>query len=132
MKPPKASVDAREAALVYSIEAGFERLTAEMASTRNAVTLRGAEAKPLTGAAQLVTVSACRLLGFAIRETVGIAASLLVYDGDGGELVAPIALAAGESAREWWGPGGVGLTRGAYVTVTGSIEGTLFVGPGGA
>lgn len=127
-KKPTAAVDAREAALVYTIEAGLERLRAEMAGTRNAVELRGAEAKPLTGSNQQITTSPTRILGFAIHETSGLnPATVMLYDSATGDLIAPVSLTASESAREWWGPGGVAATTSLYAVVSGTVEGSIFV-----
>jgi hypothetical protein len=132
MKKPSRTRPAPDATLeaaVYSIEGGLERLRAEMGATREAVQLRGAEAKPLTGQTQRMTFAPGRILGFAVLATDPSGAVLRIRDGEGGTSLVPLSLAAGESAREWWGPAGVATTAGVYVElVSGSVEGTIFVG----
>lgn len=135
---PRTEPDAAAHAAVYAIEAGLEKLVAAMGATRDAVALKGAEAKPLTGKNQRITFVPGRILGFAVHETAGSnavitmrdgsAAAIRILDGEGGQVVVPISLAPGESAREWWGPGGVAVTAGVYLEVTGEVEGSIFVG----
>lgn len=83
------------------------------------------------GASGVVVGRAVALYGWSLRETTGAAAAQLdVYDGlgDGGQLVATVALAAGGSdALALSGPG-VTCLRGLFVqAVSGSVAGSLWV-----
>lgn len=92
----------------------------------------------LTGADQKARATACRLIGFSIRESAGVSsASALIYDNASaasGDVI-PVTLAAGESTREWWAAAGedvlpgVLMENGIFVDVggTGTVEGVLFV-----
>lgn len=128
-RKPAHEPDATLHAAVYAIESGLEALTASMTATRDAVSLKGAEAKQLTGSNQRITTSSTRLMGFAVHETTdGASAELLIRNGDGGDVLMVVSLYASESAREWFGPGGIALTAGVSVEVAGGIEGSIFVG----
>jgi hypothetical protein len=73
-----------------------------------------------------------RLLGFSIRETTGAAAATIELRAGTdatGDLIIPINLGAGESAREWYGPDGVAFTGGLYlVRVAGTVDGSIWLG----
>lgn len=78
-----------------------------------------------------------RLFGWMLNETTGAgAATLTIADTDatgGGTTLGPIDLAAGESDRAWFGPQGVRMTIGVFVTATaGNVGGCLFVAAAGA
>ena len=83
-----------------------------------------------TTTAQFFTGPA-RLMGWALRETTGAAgASCDLYDGNDvtGGIMVPFTFLANESVRDWLGPNGVLITRGAFLNVlTGSVKGALFV-----
>lgn len=72
------------------------------------------------------------LYGWAIRETSGSAtAQLDIYNGAqaSGDDIISIALAAGQSTREWFGPQGLELQIGYYPNlVSGAITGSVFIG----
>lgn len=91
-----------------------------------------AQAVALTGSDQTVKSDAAIYRGFALRETSGSAtATVRIYDGTSasGTLLDSVQLAAGESAREWYGDGGIKATTGIYVdVVSGAVEGSLRVG----
>jgi hypothetical protein len=82
----------------------------------------------LTGSDQVVSGSAGIYAGFAVRETAGAVAVVRVYDSASaasGTLLDTIALAANESAREFY-PGGVWCSNGVYVKiVSGAVEGSV-------
>lgn len=73
-----------------------------------------------------------RLMGFALRETTGTAgATVELRDGTDatGDLVVAVTLAAGESTRDHFGEGGLGLGTGLYlVRVAGSVDGSVWFG----
>lgn len=80
---------------------------------------------------QLSSVDA-RLLGFALRETTGVAAAaieLRAGTDPTGDLIVPLNLAGGETAREWFGPNGITFAGGLFlVRVTGTIDGAVYLG----
>lgn len=81
--------------------------------------------------------AATALRGLAIRETSGTASALVnIYSGtdNTGTLLVPIALAPGESARETFGPSGIGQSGvGTNITnlfvevASGAVAGSVFV-----
>lgn len=86
----------------------------------------------LGGSGQKFTLSGKMLfLGFAVKETTGSAtAEVDLYDGQGsgGILIAPVTLAANESAREFWPRPAITADNGvAVVWVSGSVSGSIFV-----
>ena len=119
--------------LEYSLEAGLDRVVAELQATRAGVKLRGVEPRALlVGSSTRVSTSAGRLMGWLVAETTGTAtAKIRLHDGAdaNADLVGTITLAAGESARDFLGPQGIGLTYGLFVElVSGAVEGTLLLG----
>src|SRR3954451_20490977 len=71
--------------------------------------------------------------GFSFRNTSGaVAAQVDIYDNASaasGTLLDSIALAAGESAREWYDDGGLWVENGIYVNVvSGAVTGSVRVG----
>lgn len=92
----------------------------------------GTTAVALTGADQVVRSAPAVYRGFSIRETAGAAATIRVYDhasAASGTLVDVIQLVANESAREWYGGGGITASLGLFVdVVTGAVEGSVRVG----
>jgi hypothetical protein len=85
----------------------------------------------LTGSDQTVRTGISVYRGFVVRETAGAAASARVYDGtdNTGTLIDVISLAPNESAREYYGEGGLWCATGIYVDIlAGTIEGSVRVG----
>ncbi len=79
---------------------------------------------------QLTTVPNS-LHGFALRETTNAARAVVELragESDEGTLVASITLAAGESIRDWFGPNGIAVSGLRLVRVSGSAEGSVFLG----
>ena len=110
-------------------------LQAATAKSVSGNALVAAEPVPLVGspvASQVIRMNTCRLVGYAIRETTGVATAKLnlrLEFRPGGQILVPINLAANESAREWWGPTGLSFIDGMYLEiVSGSIEGAVFLG----
>lgn len=75
-----------------------------------------------------------RLGGFAVRESAATAAPATVIlrhgTADTDTMLVPIELAAGESAREWYGPGGIEVPNGVFIEVAaGEVDVVLFRPP---
>jgi len=114
----------------------LERLRDEMVSL-NGIQRRGLRAVPIiNGASIKISVSAGQLGGYSIRETSGTGvATVRFHDGvdAGGDILMPIQLAAGESARDWLMPHGIAFVNGLFCeVVAGTIEGAVFIGPAGS
>lgn len=77
-----------------------------------------------------------QLKGFNLRETTGAGiATVRILDGTdaSADLVVAITLAANESVRDWFSERGIALLNGCYVQrVTGTVEGAVYLGGGGA
>lgn len=94
-----------------------------------------AQPLPVTGSGPLQTHpsdSLTQYLGFSLRESTGSAGAVVrIWDNASaasGVILDPIALGAGESAREFY-DGGLDLLHGIYVEiVSGSVEGSVRVG----
>lgn len=73
----------------------------------------------------------CWVHGVAVKESTGAAtASFQLHDGNDttGPNVLPYNLAANESARDWFGDGGIFFEGGLFLNVlSGSCSGTVFV-----
>jgi hypothetical protein len=84
---------------------------------------------PATGS-QVALGGPSLLMGWALLETSGtVAATLEIYDGEDvtGQLIAPIALAPGQSTRDWMAPDGLETDIGLFVRViAGTIRGVLW------
>lgn len=107
----------------------LENLRAQVIESVNGVALRGARPVLVGNAGRLAT-SPTSIVGFALRETSGVAsATVVLRDGfdAGGDPILPITLAPGESVRDWFGPAGVNLSIGLYVTVTGAVDGSIWL-----
>lgn len=106
-------------------------LRAELAHSLGGVLLRGARPVPIgisPEATSFVSTSARRLVGWSVTETTGAGtASVKIYDGQGGLLIASLPLVAGQSRTDSLTPG-LGVVRGIYVVITGSVEGSVWVG----
>lgn len=117
------------------------RRAADQITTLAGVHSQGLQPRPLTlnqntGAAtsQLVATSANTLRGWSLRENAGGLAVVRLRNGRdaGADILLTISFAAAESVRDF-PTHGIAFTTGLYCEiVTGSIEGTLFVGPVGA
>lgn len=99
----------------------------------NGIHRRGAIARSiLVGAGpvtQKLSVSAGRLAGYSIRETAGAVAVVRLRDGvdAGGDLIAPIALAANASSAWWFMPHGISFGAGLFLeVVAGAVEGAVY------
>lgn len=78
----------------------------------------------------LAALAGRRLIGFACREsaaTAAVATFILRHGtGVGDPVIAPVALAANESAREWWWPG-LDVPDGVFIDhVAGTFDITIF------
>lgn len=128
-------LQAHYAAIALALETGLDSIRAELVTSRNAVPrLAGAEYRSLVssdGTGARVMSSPGRVAGFSVRETTGAASALVkLHDGADatGDLVMTISLSAGESARDWFWPGGIALTYGLFIEVaTGAIEGVAYL-----
>lgn len=90
-------------------------------------------ATALTGADQVVSAGPALYGGFTIRETSGSAGAVVrVFDNASaaaGTVLDEIALTAGESAREYYGGGGIFAAAGIFVNVvSGTVSGSVRVG----
>ena len=68
-------------------------------------------------------------MGWSIRENAGTpaAAAVRLRDGSGGQILASIGLAAGQSSAQTLQPLGVNFRTGIFVEiVAGSVEGSVF------
>lgn len=128
MKPTDAMIEAVEDAVAAELQRWTETQV-RMHQSLNAVMLRGANAVQVgTGGTAKPTTSPGSLIGWSLRETGGAAASLRLRDGEGGAIVATIALAAAASSNVWQGPGGVALAYGLFVeVVAGAVEGAVYL-----
>lgn len=86
----------------------------------------------LTGSNQSVITRPVRYCGFSIRETAGSTALVRIFDhatAASGTVLDEVALAAGESAREFYGSDGAPMAQaGIYVqVVSGSVAGSVRV-----
>ncbi len=120
------------AAQAMLFETFLEQLRTDLATSSGGVTDQGAKVVTVGGVNLRAMASAGTLLGFSLRETTGAAAALVyVRDGAdaGGKLLSIVSLAAGESIRDWFGPGGLSVGAGVYLDVTaGQVEGAVYLG----
>ena len=101
--------------------------------TTNAIARLGAEPRQVyNGTSQRISNSVGRLAGFSLRETSGTDVAVVrLRDGidANGDLLATISLAAAESVRDWFLPGGIAFGAGCYVEiVSGEVEGVIYLG----
>jgi hypothetical protein len=128
--------DEQLGARVVTMIDAVDRLRASMTHSSLAVALQAAEVRQVqTGAKDsIVSTSAGRLVGWALRETAGATATAYLRDGvdAGGDIIVPISLSANESTRDVYIPGGLSFGRGLYLdVVTGSVEGSVWLGGNG-
>ncbi len=110
----------------------LENLRVAVMESVGGVTLRGARPVQVgTGGTTRVANTPTAVMGYALRETSGVAPAVLVLrDGSdaNGDTLIPITLAAGESVRDWFGPAGVNVSAGVFADlVSGAIDGTVFL-----
>ena len=99
------------------------------------IEVREEPAHPVTfdlNAAGAALVSfACIVYGWSMRNaSSSTLASLDVYDGTdhSGTSLFPINLAANQSGRDWFGPGGILFKNGLYINVTAQhVTGAVFI-----
>lgn len=78
----------------------------------------------LSGSSETAVAHGGVMMGYSIRAVAQTAVSF--RDGDGGNLLGVLNLAAGESARDWFGPQGIGFNT-LYVEVeSGAPEGVIY------
>lgn len=127
------SRDDELAALPAILEAFLEGLRADLTTSTGTIPDTGARAMAVRSTDDTkLSTSSGRLVGYSLAEATGLAgAKVYIRDGVDAEapILAVITLAANESTRDWWAPGGVGFGRGLYVDlVSGQIEGALYLG----
>lgn len=113
----------------------LEELRVSVSESVGGMALRGARPIAIggtTGATKRPTTSAGALVGYAIRNlSTSEGAQVLVLFREGGpdgDVILPLALAPGESARDWFGPGGIHLGDGGlYMDITGNVDGSVFL-----
>lgn len=114
-------------------------------ATRSGIKVNGAEPRdattPVAGSRNVTSVPS-RLMGFMLAETTGTdGVRIRFHDGDSvdGDIIGSVNLAAGESIRDYFGPGGVAITRGLYLELLpvpgaagggGAIDGAIFLTAG--
>lgn len=100
--------------------------------TYNGARRLGAESRIIAGGQSgRLSNSPGRLAGYALRETAGAAAVVRLLDGPdaNGDMLLSLSLAANESTRDWYLPGGISFTQGLFVVVvSGAIEGNVYLG----
>lgn len=69
-----------------------------------------------------------RLMGWSVRVPgdAGAAATLVLRDGEGGDVVGQVAVKAGDSATVWLGTG-VSIGQALYAEVTGPLVGAVYL-----
>lgn len=133
----KTLVDRLEAhgtAMILALEQGLDSIRSELAPSRNAVPLTGAEYRSLVnaaGAGARVMSSPGVIAGYAVHEISGAAPALIrLHDGAdiNGDVVMSIALTQGQALQNWFLPRGISLTYGLFVEVaSGAIEGVAYL-----
>lgn len=114
----------------------FDRLRMVLSVSNLAVVLQGAEVRPIRtgGNSTQVAGAGGRVMGWSLHETSNVAGAQLYLrdarDGDhAGDIIAALSLAAGESTRDSWFPGGLSFINGLLVdVVSGSVEGAVYLG----
>lgn len=123
----------REAAEIAAVR-WLTQLQTDLAETVGGVLLRGARVVQIgasVGGTARPTTAANALVGYGIRNLSDVdPATVLLRDGgdNAGDLVMPLVLAPAESARDWFGPGGLGLSQGLFVdVVSGAVDGAVYL-----
>jgi hypothetical protein len=90
-----------------------------------------ATAVPLAGGSQQISATPAVYCGFSVRETAASTAVVRIWDNPSaasGTILEEIALAAGESAREYYAAG-IWAASGIYLqVVSGAVAGSVRVG----
>ena len=120
----------------------LENLRVDVAESLNGVILRGARYVTVgtaglgTGATQKPASAPGSLAGFAFRNldlTSGVNTHVIIRDGKNGETILTVALVNGESARDWFGPGGISFQHGLWLDFVredagvAAVEGSVFL-----
>jgi len=112
----------------------LENLRVDLSQTVSGIALKGARPVPVgatPGATANVTRSPGALVGYAIRNLStadNATVRVLFRDGDeDGDVILPLVLAPGESARDWFGPGGISLFEGLFMDIDGDVEGSVYL-----
>ncbi len=119
----------------------LENLRVDLAESVGGIVLRGARPVAIgvtSGATRRPTQSPGALVGYAIRnrDTVSaVTVSVLFHDGhdENADVILTVTLAPGESVRDWFGPGGINLSTGLFITYVddlgnpGDIDGSVFL-----
>lgn len=133
-------------AMAFEVRAAVEGIGGQVAdATRAGVRVNGAEARPVAtaaGGAAPVTSVRGRWMGYLLAEITGTdGVRIRFHDGDSidGDIIGSVTLAAGESVRDYFGPGGVAITRGLFLELLpspgqsgagGAIDGAVFLTAG--
>jgi hypothetical protein len=115
--------------------AWLENLRVDLAETVGGVLVRGARPVAVgvtVGGTKYVTTSPGAMIGYALTnesEADDVTVRVLFHDGNGSDadVIMKVSLAPGESARDWFGPGGISLQAGLYVDYDGPISGSVFM-----
>lgn len=110
----------------------LENLRVDLSESFQGVVLRGARPVPVNGQHNRPTNSPGALVGYALRNLSyedAAVVRVLFRDGtdDTGEVILPLTLEPGESARDWFGPGGINLAYGLFLSIDGDVEGSVFL-----
>ena len=80
--------------------------------------------------AAVAAATGLRLMGYACRESAGVAAAFTIVHGAtgaGGSSVVPVELAANGSDHEWFGPDGIDVASGISIDwIAGTVDVELF------
>lgn len=91
-----------------------------------------AQAVSISGSSQTLATFPVRYTGFSLRETTGATGAVVrLWDNTSaaGTILEEIALAAGESAREFYSPVGIEGATGLFVQiVSGTVVGSVRIG----
>lgn len=113
----------------------LEQLRVDLAESVAGVALRGARPVAVgvtSGATRRPSTVPSALVGYSLRnlsEVDGAVAKVYYHDGAdaNGDVILSVTLQPGESVRDWFGPGGIGLTYGLYMNIDGQVEGSVFM-----
>ncbi|MCW2498134.1 hypothetical protein [Jatrophihabitans sp.] len=135
--PGRPAYDAGAEAIALMLEA--QQRTAEEAANRataslGGVLLRGARFVAVgVGGTLKPTTASGTLMGYALLNTGGATTTVRFRDQDDqGDTLLVLTLAAGESVRDWFGPGGISIQSGLYVDLEddATVEGSVYLRAG--